>query len=79
MTRYGKQSEIANAHVQNIISLPQINNASPQKIHQFSEKLLCSVQGLDTMTKIKHINGYERATLDKLQGILADLVRNDAN
>ena len=40
LTKYGKPSEVANAHVQNIMSLPQINNANPQKIHDFSEKLL---------------------------------------
>ena len=61
------------------MSLPQINNANPQKIHDFSEKKLCSVQALDTMGKIKEMNGYVRVTLDKLQGIRADLVRNDDN
>ena len=61
------------------MSLPQINNANPQKIHDFSEKLLCSVQALDTMGKIKEMNRYVRVTLDKLQGIRADLVRNDDN
>ena len=79
LTKYGKPNEVANAHVQNIMSLPQINNANPQKIHDFSEKLLCSVQALDTMWKIKEINGYVRVTLDKLQRIRADLVRNDDN
>ena len=79
LTKYGKPSEVANAHVQNIMSLPQINNANPQKIHDFSEKLLCSVQALDTMGKIKEMNRYARVTLDKLQGIRADLVRNDDN
>ena len=39
LTKYGKPSEVANAHVQNIMSLPQINNTNPQKIHDFSEKL----------------------------------------
>ena len=68
LTKYGKPSEVANAHVQNIMSLPQINNANPQKIHDFSEKLLCSVQALDTMGKIKEMNGYVRVILNKLQG-----------
>ena len=77
ITKYGKPSEVANAHVQNIMSLPQINNANPFKIHEFSEKLQSSVQALDTMGKIKEMNGYVRVTLDKLQGIRADLVRND--
>ena len=79
LTKYGKPSEVANAQVQNIISLPQINNGNPQIIHDFSENLVCSVQALDTMGKIKKINGYVRITLDKLQGIPADLVRNDGN
>ena len=79
MTKYGKPSEVANIHFQNIMSLPQINNASPQKIHEFSEKLLCSVQALDTMRKMKEMSGYVRVTLDKLHGIRADLVRNDGN
>ena len=79
LTKYGKPSEVANAHVQNIMSLPQINNGNHQKIHDFSEKLLCSVQALDTMGKIKEMNGYVRVILDKLQGIRADLVRNDDN
>ena len=57
-----------------LMSLPQINNANPQKIHNFSKKLLCSVQALDTMGKIKEMNGYVKVTLDKLHGIRADLV-----
>ena len=51
------------------MSLPQINNANSQKIHDFLEKLLCSVQALDTMGKIKEMNGYVRVTLQKLQCI----------
>ena len=61
------------------MSLPQINNANPQKILDFSGKVLCSVQALDTMGKIKEMNGYVRVTLDKLQGIRAELVINDDN
>ena len=52
-TEYGKPSEVANAHVQNIMSLPQISNTNHQKIHDFSEKLLSSVQALDTMGENK--------------------------
>ena len=75
--KYGKHGEVANAHVQNIMSLHHINNSNPYKIHEFSEKLLSSVQALETMGKHKEINGYVRITLDKLQGIRADLVRTD--
>ena len=76
MKKYGKPSEVANAHVQNMMSLPHINNSNPYKIHEFSEKLLSSVQALETMGKLKEINGV-RLTLYKLQGIRADLVRTD--
>ena len=69
MIKYRKPSEVANAHVQNMISLPQINNANLQKIYEFSEKLLYNVQALDRMGKIKEMNGYVRVTVDKLQGI----------
>ena len=41
------KTKLPNAHVRNITSLPQINNANSQKIHNFSGKLLCSVQALD--------------------------------
>ena len=37
------------------------------------------MQALDTMGKIKKINGYVRITLDKLRGIRVDLVRSDDN
>ena len=75
MRKYGKHSEVA--HVQNIMSLPHINNSNPYKIHEFSEKLLSSVQALEIMRKLKEINVYVRLTLDKLQGIRVDLVRTD--
>ena len=61
------------------MSLAQINNANPQKIYELSEKLLCSVQALDTMGKIKEMNGYVIVTLDKLQSIQESIVRNDYN
>ena len=78
ISKYGKSSEIANAHIQNIMSLPHINRVNPYKIHEFTEKLLGSVQALETMGKPKEINGYIRLALDKLQGIRADLVRMDS-
>ena len=68
MKKYGKQSEVANAQVQNIMSLTHINDSNSYKIHEFSEKLLSSVQALETMGKLKEINGYVKLTLDKLSG-----------
>ena len=75
--KYGEHSEVTNVHLQNIMSLPHINNSNLYKIRKFSEKLLSSVQALEIMGKLKEINGYVRLALDKLQGIRTDLVRTD--
>ncbi|PFX32660.1 hypothetical protein AWC38_SpisGene2462 [Stylophora pistillata] len=77
--KYGKPSEVANAHIQRIIALPTVQGSQPAKVHDFYGKLATNVQALDTMRKIKEINGYVRVTLDKLPGIRADLVRLDDN
>ena len=76
-SKYGKQSEVINAHVQLIIALPVIKGTNPDKIHDFYNKLLTSVQALESLGKLKEISGYTRLTLDKLEGIRADLVRLD--
>ena len=36
-TKYGKESEIINAHVTNIMSLPVIQGANPNKLLEFYE------------------------------------------
>ena len=76
-SKYGEESEVVNAHVQNIMMLPTITNTSSSKIKGFFEKLITSVQALETMGKLQDIKGYVRMTLDKLPGIRADLVRMD--
>lgn len=43
----------------------------------FSDKMQSNMQSLDTRIIKKEKNGYVRVTLDKLQGIQADPVRND--
>jgi hypothetical protein len=75
-SKYGKPSEVVNAYVQNIMSLPHIRCTNPNKIHDFYAKLSSSVQALE---KLKTVSGYTRLTLDKLEGIRADLVRTDDN
>eukprot|EP00794_Sanderia_malayensis_P000965 gene965-biopygen216 len=74
---YGKSSEVINAYVQNLTSLPVIKGNSPSKVHDFYAKLLTSVQALESMGKLSEVNGFSRATLDKLEGIKSDLVRTD--
>ena len=59
------------------MSLPTIHATQPKKIHEFYDRLVTNIQSLETMGKIREINGYVRLTLDKLPGIRADLVRID--
>ena len=78
-TKYGKESEIVNTHLTYIMSLPVIYGSNPNKILEFSETLSPNLQALETMGRIKEVNGYVSMTLDKLDGIRGDLVRTDDN
>ena len=75
--KYGQTSEVVNAYVENIMSLPTIGGTQPARIHDFYEKLLFNVQSLETMGKLREVTGYVRMTIDKLPGIRGDLVRTD--
>ncbi|XP_028405771.1 uncharacterized protein LOC114528347 [Dendronephthya gigantea] len=79
LTRYGKESEVANAHMQSIISLPTISGSDARKINSFFKTLVANTQALETMGKLNEVKGFARSTLDKLPGIRADLVRSDDN
>ena len=70
--KFGKSAEIATAHIQCITSLPVIQNSHPNRIHNFYEKLVISLQVLETMNELN-----ARLTLDRLPGMCADLVRID--
>ena len=76
-TKYGKESEIVNAYVTNIMSLEPVHGANPNKISIFYEKLSANVQALEMLGRIGEVNEYLRLTLDKLDGIRGDLVRTD--
>ena len=78
-TKYGKESEIVNAHLINIMSPPVIYGSNPNKILEFYQMLSPNLQALETMGRIKEVNGYVSMTLDKLDGIRGDLVRTDDN
>ena len=62
LAKYGRSSEVANTHIQNIMSLFQISIANPHKIHEFSENLQSSVQTLDATGKIKKDERFSRVT-----------------
>ena len=66
-SKYGKDSEVINAYVQNIIGLPTVTGSQPNKIHEFYETLVTSVQSLETLGKLTQVSGYVRMTLDKLE------------
>ena len=69
--QFEKPTEVAATHILSITFLPMIMNSNANRIHEISEKLVISVQTLDTMNKLKEINGYVKLTLDKLSGIKA--------
>ena len=49
----GRNSEIVNAYIQNIMGLPVIAGAQPVKIHDdFYKKLVYNVQSLETLGKL---------------------------
>ena len=59
------------------MGLPVISGANPTKIHQFYEALSFNVHALETLGKLKEVNGYVRMSIDKLPGIRGDLVRSE--
>ena len=75
--KYGQTSEVVNAYVQNIMSLPVISGANPKKINDFYKQLRYNMQSLETMGKLADVIGNVRSTLDKLKGIKSDLVRGN--
>ena len=76
-SKFGKLSEVGKAHIETVISLPVMNNSNPVRIHSFYEKLVTSVQSLESMGRLQNINGFVRHTLDKLFGVRSELVRSD--
>lgn len=78
-SKYGKDSGVANAHIQGLISLLRVNNSSPQKINEFYKNLYTHMQVLDTMGKLREIKDYVRLTLDRLPGIKSNLVKLKAD
>ena len=70
-SEYGKNSEIINTYVTNIMSLPIIQGGNPKEVDVFYKKLLYNVHRLETLGKLREVSGNVRAVLDKLKGIKA--------
>ena len=77
LAQFAKPSEVAATHIQSITPLLVVSNSNANKINEFYEKLIVSVQALDKMHKFGDIKGYLRLTLDKLPGIRADMIGLD--
>ena len=75
----GKTSEIVKAYAKEILELPWVISGvwNIKKIHEFNDRLGYCVQSLETMGKLKQVDGYVSLTSDKLPGIRGDLVRTD--
>ena len=58
LEKYGQETEVINAHIQGIISLPTITNANSAQIHAFYRKLVVHIQSLETMEKLSSVEGY---------------------
>ena len=74
--KFGKKTVAANTHFNFIILLPIFLGSHPN-LYDFYEKLMSSVQALETLRKLNEIKGSVRNALDKLPGIRAYLVRLD--
>ena len=64
---YGKTSEIVNAYVNNILQLPNVTSADPNRVNSFYKTLLFNVQSLETLGKIERVNGMTKSVLDKFR------------
>ena len=68
---------VANPYVNCIVSLFVVFGSHPNKFHDFFDKLMSSVQAVETMRKLNQIKSYVRNILDKLPETMADLVKLD--
>lgn len=75
--RFGKEHEIIKAYTKEILELPTVTSANPNKINEFSARLTYCVQALQTLGKLEQVNGAVSMTLEKLPEIRGDLVRTD--
>ena len=57
-SKYGKNSEVINAHVQEIIGIPEVNGTNTKIIHEFYSKLVTPFLS-NTMKLTKKLNVLE--------------------
>ena len=77
-TNHGNISEIVRAYIKNLQELPTITGRKVNKIHEFIKALSYNVQSLETLGKLSQCLSMVRGIIDKLPGIKAELVTNQA-
>ena len=66
--RYRKTSEVEGAYVRNILQLHTVRKRDAKKNHEYYEKLIFSIESLQTLQIINKLNTAVCFTFDKLDG-----------
>ena len=73
--KYGHQDEIAGAYVINLLEMPAITERNRAKVHQFYEKLLFTIESLETLGKLSSVQGVAYYVIvKKLEFLRSELV-----
>ena len=73
--KYGHQDEIAGAYVINLLEMPAITERNIAKVHQFYEKLLFTIESLETLGKLSSVQGVAYYVIvKKLEFLRSELV-----
>ena len=74
---YGKKSEIVNAYVSKHHGLTDDNWNMPRGDTGVLREVSVQCPTLESLGKLREVNGYVRMSIDKLEGIIGDWVQTD--
>lgn len=77
VTKFGKQNEVINAHIQSLMNLPMKKYCQLEKRHEFYEKLTNYIQAMQPLRNLEEINSNSRNISNKLTVIRTDIVRTE--
>ncbi|KAL9961157.1 hypothetical protein ACROYT_G030050 [Oculina patagonica] len=63
--KYGHPGEVAGAYVINLLEIPTITERNVAKVHQFYEKVLFTIESLETLGKLESVQGVAYYVLVK--------------
>ena len=73
--KYGHPDEVAGAYVINLLEMPTITERNVAKVHQFYEKLLFTIESLETLGKLESVQGVAYyVPVKKLEFLRSELV-----